>query len=70
MIAYNCPLGKQVCDGCNYLNTRGYCVLAYQPVAVSISQEEIADLWERRKEALMKLSKEDLVELIIGRKQI
>ena len=68
MIAYNCPLGKQVCDGCNYLNTSGYCVLAYQSHSVSITQEEIVDLWERRKEALMKLSKEDLVELIIGRK--
>lgn len=70
MIAYNCPLGKMVCDGCNYLNTGGCCVLAYQQNAVLISQEEIADLWERRKEALMKLSKEDLVELIIGRKPI
>lgn len=70
MIAYNCPLGKVVCDGCNYLNTNDCCVLAYHPIAVSITREDSIDLWERRKEALMKLSKEDLVELIIGRKPI
>jgi len=69
MIAYNCPLGKIVCDGCNYHNTGG-CVLASQSHAFTISHEEIGKLWERRKEELMKLSKEDLVELIIGRKPI
>ena len=69
MIAYNCPLGKIVCDGCNYLNTGG-CVLANQSHAFTISHEDSVKLWERDKETLMKLSKEDLVELIIGRKPI
>lgn len=29
MIAYNCPLGKMVCDGCNYLNTSGILRLGF-----------------------------------------
>lgn len=70
MIAHNCPLGKIVCDSCNYLDTGWYCVLANQSHAVTISHEESAELWERRKEELMKLTKDDLVELIIGRKPV
>lgn len=70
MIAYNCPLNRVICDGCDYLNTNDCCVLAYQSHAEPITREESIDLWERRKEKLMELSKEDLVELIIGRKPI
>ncbi len=70
MIAYNCPLNRVICDGCDYLNANDCCVLAYQSYATSITQEEKAELWERRKEELMKLSKDDLIELIIGRKPI
>ena len=69
MIAYNCPLNRAVCDGCNYHNTGG-CVLANHSHAFTISHEDSVKLWERRKEALMKLSKDDLVELIIGRKPV
>ena len=68
MIAYNCPLNKLVCDGCHYLVTGG-CSIANQSFAVSITREEMDELWERRKKELMALSKEDLVELIIGRKR-
>ena len=70
MIAYNCSLNKLVCDGCDYLNTAGCCVLANQSHAFTISHEDSVKLWERDKETLMKLSKEDLVELIIGRKPV
>lgn len=36
--------------------------------AISITHKESVALWERRKEELMKLSKEKLVELIIGKR--
>lgn len=35
----------------------------------SITHKESVALWERRKEELMKLSKKDLVELLIGRRE-
>ena len=41
----------------------------YQSQANSITHEESVALWERRKTELMKLSKEELVELIIGRRE-
>ena len=41
----------------------------YQSQAISITHEESVALWERRKTELMKLSKEELVELIIGRRE-
>jgi len=39
----------------------------YQSQATSITREDSVALWERRKTELMKLSKEELVELIIGK---
>ena len=40
-----------------------------QSQAISITHEESVALWERRKTELMKLSKEELVELIIGKRE-
>lgn len=37
--------------------------------AVSITYEDIVALWERRREELMKLSKEELVEMLIGKRE-
>ena len=37
--------------------------------AFSITHDDMVALWERRKEELMKLSKEELVELIIGKRE-
>lgn len=37
--------------------------------AISITHEKSIDLWERRRIELMKLSKEELVELIIGKRE-
>lgn len=48
----------------------GGCSIANQSFTVSITQEKIDELRERRKKELMALSKEYLVELIIGRKHV
>ena len=69
MIAYNCPLGKVSCDECSRLTTGGCLAKQNQSQAISITHEESVTLWERRKTELMKLSKEELVELIIGRRE-
>lgn len=69
MIAYNCPLGKVSCDECNQLTTGGCLAKQNQSQAISITREESVALWERRKEELMKLSKEELVEIIIGKRE-
>jgi hypothetical protein len=68
MIAYNCPIGKAMCDGCNNLLTGG-CLLQSQSQASSITHDGMVELWERRREELMKLSKEELVEMLIGKKE-
>lgn len=47
----------------NYLQDYSY------SQAISITHEESIDLWERRRIKLMKLSKEELVELIIGKRE-
>lgn len=41
----------------------------YQSQAISITHDESVALWERRKTELMKLPKEELIELIIGRRE-
>lgn len=69
MIAYNCPLGKVSCDECNQLTTGGCLAKQNQSQANSITREDSIALWERRKAELMKLSKEELVELLIGRRE-
>ena len=37
--------------------------------AFSITYDGMTALWERRREELMKLSKEELVEMLIGKKE-
>jgi hypothetical protein len=69
MIAYNCPIGKALCDGCNNLLTGGCLLKQSQPQQFSITHDDMVELWERRREELMKLSKEELVEMIIGKKE-
>lgn len=39
------------------------------PEAFSITHEGMVVLWERRREELMKLSKEELVEMLIGKRE-
>jgi hypothetical protein len=70
MIAYNCPLGRVACDGCNHLTTAG-CILKRNNNSItanSITIEDTKRMWNERHNELMKLSKEDLVEIIIGPK--
>lgn len=69
MTAYNCPLGRLTCDGCTCLTTAGCIEKPRQTQAFSITHDGMVALWERRKEELMKLSKEELVEMIIGKKE-
>ena len=71
MIAYNCPIGRAVCDGCNNLLTGGCILKQSQPQQFSITHNDMVALYDRKKEELMKLTKEELVELLIGkRKQV
>ena len=37
--------------------------------AFSITHDDMVALWERRKDELMKLSKEELVEMLIGKRE-
>lgn len=67
MIAWDCPDGRIVCDGCMSLTTGG-CNKKNRTSVIAITQKEIDMMYERRRKELMKLSKEDLVELIIGRR--
>jgi hypothetical protein len=68
MLANCCPIGKIVCDECPYLTTGG---CSYElNVAYTITQEESDKLWERRRNELLSLPKETLVEMIMGRKGI
>ena len=69
MTAYNCPFGKACCDGCNCLTTGGCIAKQNTPQAFSITHDDMVALWERRKEELMKLSKEELVEMLIGKRE-
>lgn len=69
MTANNCPLGRVSCDGCNYLTTGGCTAKQNTSQAFSITHDDMVALWERRKGELMKLSKEDLVEMIIGKRE-
>lgn len=65
MLPNYCPMGKIVCDGCSYLTTVG---CSYERnVAFTITQEESDKLWERRRNELLSLPKETLVEMIMGR---
>jgi len=72
MTANNCPFGRTCCDGCNYLTTSG-CIAKQNCLntsqTFSITHNDMFALWERRREELMKLSKEDLIEMIIGKRE-
>lgn len=69
MIAYNYPLGRLYCDGCNQLTTDGCLAKQNASYAVSITHDDMVALYDRRREELMRLSKEDLVELLIGKRE-
>lgn len=69
MTAYNCPLGKACCDGCNCLTTGGCIAKQNTSQASSITHDGMAALWDRGREELMKLSKEELVEMLIGKRE-
>lgn len=69
MTANNCPFGRAYCDGCNNLTTCGCIAEQNTSQAFSITHDDMVALWERRKEELMKLSKEDLVEMLIGKRE-
>ena len=69
MIAYNCPIGRALCDGCNNLLTGGCLLKQIQPQPLSVTHDEMVALYDIKKEALMKRSKEELVELLIGKRE-
>ena len=69
MTANNCPFGRVYCDGCNALTTGGCIAKQNTSKAFSITHDDMVTLWERRKDELMKLSKEELVEMLIGKRE-
>ena len=69
MTANNCPLGRLTCDGCTCLTSAGCLEKVRNTQAFYITYDGMIALWERRKEELMKLSKEELVEMIIGKRE-
>ena len=69
MNASNCTFGRAYCDGYNALTTDGCVEKQNIPQVFSITHDDIIALWERRKEELMKLSKEELVEMLIGKRE-
>ncbi len=68
MSVINCPLGKLCCDGCNQLTTGG-CLAKQTSYAHSITHDDMVEMYDRRREELMKLSKEELVEMLIGKRE-
>lgn len=60
----NCPYGYMSCYGCCFATTGG---CPEQTNAISITEEGIRDYWQRRHDELMKLPKEELVEMLIGK---
>lgn len=69
MTVNSCPFGRACCDGCNYLTTCGCIAKQNISQTFSITHDDMVALWERKKEELMKLSKEELVEIIIGKRE-
>lgn len=50
--------------------TANDCIVEHHiPEAFSITYDGMVVLWERRREELMKLSKEELVEMLIGKRE-
>lgn len=64
-----CPIGRVSCDLCSYDTTAGCTAQRPLPTASSITREEILAHYDHRKEELMKLSKEELVEQLIGKRE-
>ena len=69
MLSINCPFGKIVCDGCSYLTTIG-CSYDRSKDVYTITKEQSDELWERRRNELLSLPKETLVEMIMGRRGV
>ena len=69
MAVNNCPLGRVYCDGCNHLTTGGCIAKQNTSHAFSITHDDMVALYDRKKEELMKLSKEELVEMLIGKRE-
>lgn len=69
MLVNSCPFGRVLCDGCNLLTTGGCAAKQNTLQTSSITYDDMVALWERRKNELMKLSKEELVEMIIGKRE-
>lgn len=69
MIVYNCPIGRVTCDGCNNFLTEGCLLKQSQPQQLLVTHDDMLALYDRKREELMKLSKEELVEIIIGEKE-
>ena len=65
----NCLFGRACCDGCICLTTGGCITKQNISQASSITYDGMVSLWERRKDELMKLSKEELVEMLIGKRE-
>ena len=65
MLAYNCPCGKIVCDDCIFL--RDGCCTYERNVQYTITADQIREMHNNERERLMKLPKETLVEMILGR---
>ena len=69
MLVNSCPLGRVSCDSCNLLTTGGCIAKQNTSQASSITYEGMVARWDRRREELMKLSKEELVEMLIGKRE-
>ena len=69
MTAYNCPFGLAYCDGCNCLTTGGCIAKQNTSQASFTTHDDMVARWDRRREELMKLSKEELVEMLIGKRE-
>ena len=63
----NCPYGKVICDGCEFFGTAD-CMRINTPNVYTITAEQSKQVYERQYNELMRLSKETLVEMIIGKR--
>ena len=61
-----CPVGRAVCDGCKLLTSAG-CSLNTS-VSYSHTLDDDRSYYDKKFNEMMQLSKETLVELLIGRR--
>lgn len=66
IVSANCPYGKITCDGCGHLGTGGCHYNVQRTFTITAKQQQ--DIYDAKFNELMQLSKETLVEIIIGRK--